>query len=164
MSLSCLVLTFGGRTRYLQSGLEPRHILPGTTGTVWCFLYTEPNGAVWDPTESSAQLTSAPTWPPGSSSAGPTPRPHWPCYLQTGQHRHTQKELWELCQLWGEAKDKELRTLTIFCGQIPTIWAKGQNGDADLGIGSVWVWFDHRKLDGQWGYLVWSSTQHKRSV
>lgn len=92
-SLSCLVIIFGGRTRHLRSGLEPRHILPATTGTVWCFLCTAPNAAVWDPTESSAQLTSAPTRPPGSSSAGPTPRPHWPCCLQTGGRRHTQREL-----------------------------------------------------------------------
>lgn len=92
-SLSCLVIIFGGRTRYLRSGLEPMHIQPATTGTVWCFLCTAPNGAVWDPTESSAQLTSAPTRPPGSSSAGPTPTPHWPCCLQTVQRRHTQREL-----------------------------------------------------------------------
>lgn len=90
-SLRCLVIIFGGRTHYLQSGLEPRHILPATTGTVWCFLCTAPNGAVWDPTESSAQLTSAPTRPPGSSSAGPTPRPHWPCCLQTRERRHTKR-------------------------------------------------------------------------
>lgn len=71
--------------RYLQSGPEPRHIPPGTTGTAWSFLCTAPSGSVWGPTGSSAQLPSAPAPPPGSSSAGPTPTPRWPCCLQAGR-------------------------------------------------------------------------------
>lgn len=73
--------------RYLQLGLEQRHIPPGTTGTACRFLCTAPNGAVWGPTESSAQLTSAPAPPASSSSAGPKPTPQWPCCLQAERQR-----------------------------------------------------------------------------
>lgn len=68
--------------RYLQWGLAQRRNLPGSRDTGGCCLCTEPAGGVGGPTESNAQLMSAPARPPDSSSACPKPRQHWPCCLQ----------------------------------------------------------------------------------
>lgn len=68
---------------YLHWGLAQRRNLPGSTDTGGCCPCTEPTGDVGGPTESNAQLMSAPARPPGSSSACPKPRRHWPCCLQS---------------------------------------------------------------------------------
>lgn len=72
---------------YLQWGLERRRNLPGSTDTDGCCLCTVPAGAVGGPTESTAQLMSAPARPPGSSSACPKSRQQWPCCLQSKNRR-----------------------------------------------------------------------------
>lgn len=68
---------------YLRRGLARRRILPGSRDRVGCCPCTEPAGGGGGPTESNAQLMSAPARPPDSSSACPRPRRHWPCCLQS---------------------------------------------------------------------------------